>query len=119
MMFRWIVIVLVICLPLRSGLAAAQWCPWIANSQAIQTIDNPTPPMTEMSEMAEMGEGCAGMSKVDGTCTLQTACFATPVLCADISILSGSASPQKPFWQAHVWANINPQMPLRVPILRL
>ena len=125
-MLRWIVIALVFCLPLRGALAAAQYCPWMANMQSAASmqdmavlLSNTGSEAGDMGGMGGMDDGCPGMSTVDGTCMLETACFATPLIPAAAVISHAPLLLQTPAWQASIWTNFSPQAPLRVPIFPL
>lgn len=112
MILRWIIILLIAALPLRSGMAAAQICPWMAAGLSAQMAS----PSTAATTVDNFNEGCAGMSTVDGSCTLQAGCGATPLLPGDIQIVVVKIMPVHTSWQAaHLLYTYSP-VPQHVPI---
>jgi hypothetical protein len=111
-MLRWIAILLMVALPLRSGLAAVQFCPWMA--AAVAQTDTAQAVSTEMG----MGKDCPGTSMVDGQCKLQTACSVTPVLRDAAAVDSPRISLTRPVLAAVYAAVVFPMLPDRVPIQR-
>jgi hypothetical protein len=113
-MLRWIAILLMVALPLRSGLAAVQFCPWMAAAAAVAQTDTTQAASTEM----DMGEDCPGASMVDGQCKLQTACSVTPVLRDAAAVDTPRISLTRPVLAAVYAAVVFPMLPDRVPIQR-
>jgi hypothetical protein len=111
-MLRWIAILLMVALPLRSGLAAVQFCPWMAAAAAVAQTDTTQAVSTEMG----MGEDCPGASMVDGQCKLQTACSVTPVLRDAAPVDTPRISLTRPVLAAVYAAVVFPPPPERVPI---
>jgi hypothetical protein len=70
---RWIAILLMAALPVRSGLAAMQFCPWMDQHVGAAT-------MVPLQHMTAESADCAEMAGHDGDCQLQKACMVTPIL---------------------------------------
>jgi hypothetical protein len=64
-MLRWIAILLIAALPIRSGMAAAQICPWMAVGISVQAT-SVSLVTTAATTTDTMGDDCPGMSVADG-----------------------------------------------------
>jgi hypothetical protein len=112
-MLRWIVLLLIFALPLRSGMAAAQICPWMAAGLSAQATSMQVP--TGAANTA-MDEDCAGMSAVDGHCTLQAGCAAPPLIPYAVTVTPTHTMPIHAPWHAvHTLHTYSP-VPQRIPI---
>jgi hypothetical protein len=112
-MLRWIVMLLILTLPLRSGMAAAQVCPWMAAGLSVQATSVQAPANTSNPVMSD---DCAGMSAADGHCTLQAGCAAPPLLPYAASINPTHTMPVHAPWHAvHTLFTYAP-VPQRIPI---
>jgi hypothetical protein len=113
-MIRWLVILLLVALPLRSGMAAVQICPWMAAGLSAQAGSA----LPASVAIVDLGDDCAGMSSVDGTCALQAGCAATPLLPGRLKIIAPTAIAQHMPWHAvHSLFTYSP-VPQRIPITR-
>lgn len=119
-MLRWIVILLVAALPLRSGMAAAQICPWMAAGLSAQVTGagSTNTAVQAMNSMDAMDEDCLGMSAADGHCALQAGCAAPPLLPSHPQIASLQAVPVHTPWHAVYSLFTYSPVPQRIPILR-
>jgi hypothetical protein len=117
-MLRWIVILLIAALPLRSGMAAAQLCPWMAAGLLSQVASAtlPSAAMQAMDSMTTMGEDCLGMSTTDGHCTLQAGCAAPPLLPSHPKMASVQTVPMHTPWHAVHSLFTYSSVPQRIPI---
>lgn len=117
-MFRWIVILLIAALPLRSGMAAAQICPWMAAGWAAQlsSAEPAKAARTAPDAMLSMGEECPGMSAADGHCTLQAGCAAPPLLPSNPSLACAKTTPVHTPWHAVHSLFTYSLVPQRIPI---
>jgi hypothetical protein len=112
-MLRWIVMLLILALPLRSAMAAAQICPWMAAGLSVQATS-----ATALASAAEtaMGEDCAGMSAADGHCTLQAGCATPPLIPHALTVNPTHTVPVHAPWHAvHTLFTYSP-VPQRIPI---
>jgi hypothetical protein len=109
-MFRWIVILLIVALPIRSAMAGAQICPWMALDvvASASAADLAQP-------MQTMGDECPGMT-ADGHCALQVACTATPILTPLVKVNASMAITEHAVWHAVYSLTVFLPTPLRVPI---
>jgi hypothetical protein len=111
-MLRCIVILLILALPLRSGMAAAQICPWMAAGLSVQTSEV----QATTSASNPLVEDCAGMSAADGHCTLQAGCATPPLIPHTLTITPTHAMPVHASWHAvHTLFTYAP-VPQRIPI---
>jgi hypothetical protein len=112
-MLRWIVMLLILALPMRSGMAAAQICPWMAAGLSVQATNLQAP---ASAANTAMGEDCAGMSVLDGHCTLQAGCAAPPLIPYAASVNPTHTIPVHAPWHAvHTLFTYSP-VPQRIPI---
>lgn len=111
-MLRWIAILLILALPLRSGMAAAQICPWMAAGLSVQTSSV----QASKTSANAMGEDCADMSAADGHCTLQAGCATAPLIPHALTVTPTHAMPVHASWHAvHSLFTYVP-VPQRIPI---
>lgn len=113
-MLRWIAILLIAALPLRSGMAAAQICPWMAASLSAQA----TSAAPASAVAPSLQDDCAGMSAVDSQCALQVGCATTPLLSQPRQIITSTIPPLHAPWYAVHSLFTYPPVPQRVPIAR-
>jgi hypothetical protein len=112
-MLRWIILFLVLALPLRSGMAAAQICPWMAAGLSVQATSSQAP---ASAANTAMGDDCTGMSAVDDHCTLQAGCAAPPLIPHAFAITPAHTMPVHAPWHAvHTLFTYSP-VPQRIPI---
>ena len=124
-MLRWIAIVLMIALPLRSGMAAAQICPWMA-AQAMQTqeyaqaqtLAGQSAPVSS-SSITEAIDDCPEMTATGGVCHLQKACTATPILQDAPTQVQHYMQPLHVVWRPVFTISIDTAVPQRIPITSL
>jgi hypothetical protein len=112
-MLRWIAILLIVALPIRSGLAAVQFCPWMGAAAAIAAVDAGPTANTAM----DMSEDCPGASMPNSQCKLQTACTVTPILRDATPASAERILLARPSCSAVYAALVFPLLPDRVPIL--
>ncbi len=111
-MLRWIAILLILALPLRGAMAAAQICPWMAAGLSVQASSVQVP----ASATHLISEDCASMSAVDGHCTLQAGCATPPLLPYYASITRFKTVPlHVPWHTVHSLFTYSP-VPQRIPI---
>jgi hypothetical protein len=111
-MLRWIAVLLIVALPVRGGLAAMQFCPWMGATAAIAAMGASPTANTAM----DMSDECPGAAMPDGQCKLQTACTVTPVLRDATPVNTERILQANPRWSAVYAALVFPLLPERVPI---
>ncbi len=118
-MFHWIAIVLMIALPLRSGLAAVQFCPWMAAQEIQMQMQLQADPSAANTSMAGAMDDCPEMSATGGACQLQKACTITPILLNAPAKVLPHAQPVHAAWRSVFAISIDTAVPQPVPIAPL
>ena len=115
-MLRWLVILLMVAVPLRSGMAAMQICPWMAAGLAVQTSAATGPASAAAAPQAAVQAECEGMSAADGHCTLSSGCAATPLVSSYRVTNMPQAMPVHTAWHRVYSLFTYSPVPQRVPI---
>ena len=119
-MVRWLVIVLMLALPLRSGMAAMQFCPWMAlqSVEWVASSDNTAGLDSNASPASEAMDDCANLPHTGGACQLQKACSSTPILGDAPVHIPRHAQPASTPWHSEFAISADTAVPQPVPILR-
>lgn len=112
-MLRWIAILLMLALPLRSGLAAVQFCPWMA----AQTVEWNADQTTAANSQPGAVDGSAGMAKTGNVCHLQKACAAAPILHETPAHVQCHTAPVHTAWRSVFSLSIDNAVPQPIPIV--
>ena len=107
-MLRWIAVLLIVVLPMRSGMAAMQLCPWMA----LESVDHVVMNAADFSSM----DSCPGMSSSGDVCHLQAACTATPILPHELQASTPQTTHLSTPWRPIFVPPIASVVPQRIPI---